>query len=434
MNPTSIEAAQTSDFLETADRIAHRICREAVWAADACTWLEWTAKGNGTREPVFATVSANLYGGTAGISLFLTRYLQLCAGRQIEVVLRGAVAHALAGLSAMPRTQPGFFDGAAGICFAAIEAGVVLEDEQLIEQGIRQLGQRVTPELAPTALDVIDGRAGLIPMLLQIASRFDRDELAASAVRQGEQLIKLADRADDGWSWPTMPQLAERNLTGFAHGTAGIATAFVELYRHTGDERFLIAAREGWRYERTWFQPDENNWPDFRMSEPRDQPPQSRPVRCGIAWCHGAAGIGLSRLRAWELGYHEDALAVEIESALTATRVWLERRQSVTTEFSLCHGMAGNAELFVAAAQILNRPELQEVAADCGRHGIRESRRNGQTWPCGGSRVGETPNLMLGLAGIGLFYLRLHAPRLVESVLLIRSSREDHSAAATPRQ
>ena len=48
---------------------------------------------------------------------------------------------------------------------------------------------------------------------------------------------------------------------------------------------------------------------------------------------------------------------------------------------------------------------LAREVADCG---IRRYGDGGSEWPCG-SGAGEHPGLMLGLAGIGDFYLRLSA-------------------------
>lgn len=441
VNPLALENAGSADFLETADRIVHRICRDAVWAEGACTWLGWTTEpirqgGN----IVFATVGSDLYSGTAGISLLLTRYLQLCPSRQVEIVARGAIEQALAGLTALPASRTGFFNGAAGICHAVIEAGATLTDPPLVQRGLEELCRLTEHALAPAApaaLDVIDGSAGLIPVLLDAGLRFDREAFLASAVGHGDHLLQSADASDDGWSWPTISHSAERNVTGFAHGTAGIANALLELHHQTGHQRFLDGAREGWRYERTHFCRAQNNWPDFRFRQTGGDRP-----RCATAWCHGASGIGLARLRAWELGYRDAAFIDEIESALASTRQRLESdAQEAFADFSLCHGIAGNAELFVEAARILARPELHEIAAGVGRRGIEQYERHGQPWPCGGTEVGETPNLMLGLAGIGLFYLRLHAanssrPARIESPLLVRPARrgEDHSADALPRQ
>jgi lantibiotic modifying enzyme len=47
--------------------------------------------------------------------------------------------------------------------------------------------------------------------------------------------------------------------------------------------------------------------------------------------------------------------------------------------------------------------------------------RTRAAWPCG-THTGETPNLMLGLAGIGYFYLRLAQPQVPSVLLPVRWS------------
>jgi hypothetical protein len=57
------------------------------------------------------------------------------------------------------------------------------------------------------------------------------------------------------------------------------------------------------------------------------------------------------------------------------------------------------------------------MALSVARMGIERYAGN-SSWPCG-THVGETPNLMLGLAGIGHYYLRLYQPA-IPSVLILR--------------
>ncbi|HEX5723916.1 MAG TPA: hypothetical protein VFX98_00545, partial [Longimicrobiaceae bacterium] len=60
-----------------------------------------------------------------------------------------------------------------------------------------------------------------------------------------------------------------------------------------------------------------------------------------------------------------------------------------------------------------------EAAERVGDRGIERYLAPRLPWPCGVPNGGETPALMLGTAGIGHFYLRLHAPERIPSVLLI---------------
>jgi lantibiotic biosynthesis protein len=142
-------------------------------------------------------------------------------------------------------------------------------------------------QIAPHAnrLDVINGSAGLIPVLIEAADRTDSGELLQAATAHGKHLLAHAARSDEGWSWDTMAGGTERNLLGYSHGTAGIACVLAELACVNGRADFLSAAREALRYERTHFRSAEGNWPDFRsfvQTVPDGEPP------CRVAWCHAS--------------------------------------------------------------------------------------------------------------------------------------------------
>jgi len=87
--------------------------------------------------------------------------------------------------------------------------------------------------------------------------------------------------------------------------------------------------------------------------------------------------------------------------------------------FSLCHGLGGNAEILADSVRLLGdeadeNAELAHTVADAG---LERHVQHAIPWPCG-TFEGETASLFLGLAGIGMFYLRLHDPAR-PSVLLI---------------
>ena len=83
------------------------------------------------------------------------------------------------------------------------------------------------------------------------------------------------------------------------------------------------------------------------------------------------------------------------------------------------HARSANAELFIAAADTLGDERYRAVAEAVGDRGIQAIHLNRNPWPCGVLSGGETPNLMLGTAGIGYFYLRLYDSTAVPSVLVV---------------
>ena len=106
------------------------------------------------------------------------------------------------------------------------------------------------------------------------------------------------------------------------------------------------------------------------------------------------------------------AITQELASRLTSR---------VPDDFSLCHGAAGVADVLLYAAESRRgRPQdLFRLAADIGLLGIERYYLTGAGFPCG-LPEGQTPGLFLGLAGIGLFYLRL-ADQGVATPLIVHS-------------
>ena len=93
---------------------------------------------------------------------------------------------------------------------------------------------------------------------------------------------------------------------------------------------------------------------------------------------------------------------------------------SQSDNYSLCHGLGGNAELFIMAADVLDDERYRTVAESIGDRGIQSIHLNRNPWPCGILGGGESPTLLLGTAGIGYFYLRLY-DSAVPSILLVNN-------------
>jgi lantibiotic modifying enzyme len=67
---------------------------------------------------------------------------------------------------------------------------------------------------------------------------------------------------------------------------------------------------------------------------------------------------------------------------------------------------------------VLAQPELAELVSEMAAAGAGRFADEPARWPCG-VRRGSNPSLMIGLAGIGYFFLGLADPAL-PSVLLVR--------------
>ena len=373
------------NYPDIAGRIAARLCRDALWSRGRCNWTADFSEDGGIAH---GSLGPNLYAGTSGIALFLARMASVTGERIFRLTADGALRQALEKL---PEAGRGLYSGGLGIHYVAREMGRDIDEDAVIRQAAP----------ARSALDVIAGSAGAIAALLYLRRGTRTTRLLEAAVQHGDLLLAEASKEETGWSWKATG--VARNLPGFAHGAAGIGWALTELYAATQEGRFRTAALEAFRYERSCWNPAERNWPDFREAEP-EYP---------VLWCHGATGIGFSRLRAWQI-LDDKELRAEALSALAT----VQKDLGSPGNYSLCHGEMGNADLLIHASQVLGDEAWLAPAQAAAEEGFERFERRRVPWPCGLPGANETPDLMLGLAGIGHFYLRMADPAQIPTVLL----------------
>ncbi|HET8775549.1 MAG TPA: lanthionine synthetase LanC family protein [Thermoanaerobaculia bacterium] len=396
-------------FLDAAWAIGMRLCRDAIWDGDRCNWLGDSMESHGGEWKVaHKSFGPELYSGTCGIALFLARLHNLRPDPLVAETARGAIRQSLSRAELIPpQYRHALYSGWVGIGLVLRELGRLFDDRSYEREARGLVDGQLGHELEPMALDVIGGAAGAIVGLFAI----DAERYLEEAKRLGDFLLARANGDGDALSWTTMPG-NQRDLTGYSHGAAGIAVALLELYARTNDGKYREAAEAGFAYERRLYSPQQQNWPDLRsFSSPNPQQPGY-----SLAWCHGAPGIALSRIRAYELT-KDDRYRLEADAALGGTYRGLAA-PAAGENYSLCHGLGGNAEPFLVAADSFGDPRYRAMAENVGDRGIQAVHAQRNLWPCGVMSGGESPNLMIGTAGIGYFYLRLYDSRATPSVLI----------------
>lgn len=408
------------EAMAVAEAIGDRMAAEAIWLADRCNWIgaEPLDLRTGDRWGLtYRALGPTVYSGTAGVALYLAQLSAVSGRAELGRTAAGAMRHAISRADEVaPPARLGFYAGWSGIAAAALRVGLLLGSAEFLEAGrtqLRAVGRLIESPLPDgPEYDLMAGVAGAVPALA-LGYRCTGDEaMLRWAARAARWLVGAARATGTGWSWCSPGLRNQHDLTGLSHGAAGAAVAFIEAYRLTGEEEFATGARRAMWYEDGWLDTEQGNWPDFR-----ENPMDRRARSYATLWCHGSPGIALSRAFAHRhLGdpqWRDDAgLALA-----TTHRVTRRLADGGEADFSLCHGLAGNAEAVVEAGRMLGGAAVDtDLPAVVAEHGLERYARTGVAWPCG-THSAETPNLMLGLAGIGHFYLRLACPQ-VPSVLL----------------
>jgi lantibiotic modifying enzyme len=396
------------DAIEVAATIGFGIARRALWSGDRCTWFDATPTMPAQNPATSTTLGSDLYGGASGIGLFLAQAATRSGDTLLRRTARGALRQAAARAGGYAAAAPhGFYGGGAGVGCALVLAGQELGDAEAIAAGRALLLGVPIDASVPDVTDIIGGIAGTMVSLALAADALGGD--AALLTRAGEFAERLVARgqrdARGTLSWHTLGD-TRANLTGFAHGAAGIAHALLLLDALRPGPALRDAAAGAFAYEATTFDPAQANWPDYRLLP--GQPPG--PISCAVAWCHGSPGIVRSRLFAEACGGFE--VASEIEAGLGSTaryaRQWY---RAPNADFTACHGMFGLVDTLldgVRSGRGVYAPLLAEIVAYATEHFHRGER----PWPSGLLTHEETSGLMLGNAGIGHVYLRLGDPTL----------------------
>ena len=413
--PAQHRSASDEALIRAAARIGERICREAWWNDERtrCNWMgrvdeEGTAQS--ANNPCSAALTPHLYSGTAGVALFLAELWRVERDPSLAHVARAALWQAIESTqraSDLPMAPLAFWVGDVGIAWIAARCADI---------GLAPEARAHVPLLLDRAaasfeekhiLDVVGGTAGAIPALIALARDEWRDHAWSLAVRFGEEICEKAKRGDQGaaawdnevasgFSFDSPP------LTGFSHGAGGMAFALLALYAATGDERFLDVARGAFTYEDAMFDASAGNWRDMRS--------YSQSMTFQTAWCHGAPGIGLVRLGAMRIDREREAsyaatarIAAETTLSAIATKL-LEDRGDTT----LCHGVAGLADILWTFGQSLGDDTLTETARATSLELIRRYDASGD-YPTAAPLGGASPSFATGHAGIGYHFLRIAA-------------------------
>jgi hypothetical protein len=349
----------TEKYAEEALKLAQQLWDAAI--RDRRGRPEWLGMDLGADGESFhfGLIGPSLYSGSSGIALALAR-VAMAQPLENQTLWTQRAWGCLKGLAELAernnndqlfrlvRDMPYGLSGSGGLLLALD----LLQQAGITEAG--SLANRLIDQLKPERLiadegvDMIGGVAGLIGPLL----RSDHPRSQELAQVCGERLLNLQLEAG-GWSMVSRKPA----LTGFSHGTAGMAAALARLAHVCDEEKYAHAAHRAVAYERSVYVAEQNNWPDFRTN--------NQPNEFMASWCHGAPGILLSRLILQAAGVADGETEVEVEAARASTAANLERLSSAGARAAshLCCGVFGLSSLLRLDAALSGRPLAPQVNA-----------------------------------------------------------------------
>jgi type 2 lantibiotic biosynthesis protein LanM len=393
--------------------LAREIDAHAVRAADgSASWIGPVYVESAQRYQLH-TLSLDLYDGLSGVGLFLAALTKVTRDAQARDLARAAfqsvctAVYAAENGSALARLMGvGALTGVGAIVYGLLRAGDWLEDARLVDAA-EMTARLITPEAldADAHHDFVAGSAGAILALRALNARRPSADLVGRMRACGDHLLERRTPTASGhrvWQHATIG----RALTGFAHGTAGIAYALLRLAEATGDDAFRDAAIEAMDFEDSYFSPERGNWADTRGTAIYG----NDDLHYVCTWCYGAAGIGLGRVASLAV-LDTPALRTAVQTAIETTKSF-----GVRGEDHLCCGTLGRLELYLTASRVLGDESLRARAHEDAATVVRAAvQRQRFVMP----QAAYSPSLFVGTAGIGYQLLRLAAPDTVPAISLL---------------
>jgi type 2 lantibiotic biosynthesis protein LanM len=323
---TPKSSPEGTSFLKAATDIGKRLEDLAFQAEDEVSWVGVTL----FRDRIWSLqpLGIDLYNGIPGIALFLAYLGQVTQQRQHTELAEHALAVSLRQLEqakgSVGPSSIGGFEGWGGAIYVTTHLGSLWERADLLDKA-NEFAELI-PELIPEdkRFDIISGAAGCISSLLGLYRITGSHQAQEIAIQCGDHLLAHARPMEQGIGW-VQEHLSSHPLTGFAHGNAGIAWALLQLWSVSNQERFRSAALNALSYERSLFSAA-RNWPDLRDRKLLGLAVSDKKENFMVAWCHGASGIGFSRLKSLR-DLDNPEIREEIDTALRTT---LEKDLEVT--------------------------------------------------------------------------------------------------------
>lgn len=389
-----------NDFLDAAIACGDRLVETAQTHLDQSSWVCLIDEG-GTDEISYklGIMKQNLYSGSLGIALFLAYLHSITGNQRYKEVAEGCMNQIhearYSGLNAV-----GSYVGLCGLIYVNMHLDKLFGYNDLHQRTAFALDLLPGLIASDQMLDLISGCAGAIPVLLAYASYVPESRALGLARACGDKLVNYATpgRLPGTLEWRdlSMPR-------GFSHGLSGISFALSELAAATNDKSYFNAFIGALGEEAELLKG--NHWTDIAEN------PQ------GIAWCHGAAGIALSRLKIFE----RHKLPPAKEEAMRAMKHLLASPS--LSDHVICHGSIGNLEPFILAAELFPDEPIWKNELQLRSDRILNDINSGGWRSKLPSQLIE-PGLMIGLAGIGFQLLRVHDSQKVPSVLTLDKPSE----------
>ncbi|MFB9096447.1 DUF4135 domain-containing protein [Flavobacterium jumunjinense] len=356
------------NYLKASEKIALRLINESIVIGDDINWVHKSinpSNGSISVQPL----SSDLYDGTIGISIllhYLSQYSENPIFRNTNNLLRKK-NKTLIEKFITPKNK--FYKTFSLSVFNFPLSNLLLdlhiykdltvdEFESNLTTYINFIKDILNDDLIEIEeFDYLQGISAIADKLIDIYVSHDFIKLNLKndiEVILKKILLLIIDNSKDfgdscAWSFKMQigDTIVENYLNGFSHGVSGILFVLKKASMYFDIPELKNTIKKALNYEKSLFDNDTNSWYDFRLNK-KDADM--------AAWCHGSAGIGLSKILLMSFEKNEamkSELVYSCENIIKSLNL---------LNFSLCHGNLSNIEILKSAGRILQNDYYESIS------------------------------------------------------------------------
>lgn len=373
--------------------IAEKIVNKAIFT-DQCL-VNWLTIENNFPNWEIKFQDCSLYSGLSGNAIYFSTIYNISKDARYLKILN-KILYTISETYKNSKKSPSSFAGTFSVAYLYLFLYSQGFGSFYYEKALKVIFDHNEEIINNGYYDLFDGLAGNLLVLLGAQKIKKNIEVEKLIVEVKRNLIDGLLNKNDIYYWKN-----NQILTGLAHGASGIIYALSELYLRTLDLELLTYINNLIKYENLYFYEKELNWGDICFE------PDTNEENTTIQWCHGAVGIGLSRLKVNEI--------FNVTNDIIRAKTITIKRGLYKENDSICHGNFGNLEFL----NLVHRQFKDEKTRKIIHYRISEIiKENKRTYKSGLSKDFESVDLMLGLSGIGYQCLKFIFEELPSICLL----------------
>lgn len=381
--------------------IADYICSSAVVFKEDISWDNIIFYDNNTWK--LAPIGLNLYDGVGGIAIFLASVNRKYPSEQYEKTLKliqSKLFHYTDGngfsVKNLRTKDSGILNGEGSIIYTYLLLYKITGDRKFLFYAEKHFFKYEEIVMQCENPDYLSGSAGAIIVLIKLYTETNNRKYLDAAQILGENIWKMAKKQKEGYGIVRDDNIPP--LAGMSHGTSGYIMAYAYLYEKIPSMEYYERIMALLIYENSLFDQKTGNWRDFRKVEVDKNT---------MAWCHGAPGIALARLKLSNIEVFKDKREIEADIVKCLHAFESSRKND---SLCLCHGLSGNnwIEKKILDTCSINNGKMNsdDLIHIVNRVGFFSGMSHRERY---------NVSLMTGLTGIGIF---LNDERLCEEIFL----------------